>query len=149
MTTGRAVSEPELRARIAELAEQVRRLSAARRPPPAREPLAARADAVAVDVIAMAERAAAEIRASARREAARLGGRAPDELPAGSGELLVDTVGRQRVALGALAAEADRIGHSAAVLRDQLRALEADLHRLHELLSAPGASRGTSPRRHG
>jgi hypothetical protein len=138
---------PELRAQIEALAEQVRRLgdrgdpvaAAAAAPARAREPLASRTDEIAGDVIATAERAAAEIRESGRREAARIARRRAGDEPS-----LPDLVSRQRHALAVLAAEAERIGQSAQILREQVRALDAELQRVHALLSGPGASRGTS-----
>jgi cell division protein FtsB len=136
---------PDLQAQVAALAEQVRRLGdrgdavTAAAAPARREPLASRTGEIAVDVIAIAERAAAEIRESARREAARIASRRSDDEPS-----LPDVVSRQRHALAALAAEVERIEHSAEILREQVRLLDTELHRVHALLSGPGASCDTS-----
>jgi hypothetical protein len=143
---------PQLRAQIAALAEQVRRLSiheqapiaAAATPaalvgdvealPPPVAPLDAHAALLAVEVIAMAERAADQIRARAEREAERI--RAERGLPTAEAELL-GILRRQRAALAVLAGENERLGQSAEIIRGQLRVLEGELAAVHEFLGTP------------
>jgi len=155
---------PELRAQIAALAEQVRRLRVREVPAASAapvtgardEPLVPGDDAPSIDVIAMAERAASEIREAARLAAERI--RA--ERPAPTGDLAA-LLRRERATLALLAAETERIEQSVEALRSQVRALEAELAQLGEIVGAtsrpapfrvasgPDASRGTSPRPRG
>lgn len=121
----------ELRARINDLAEQVRRLSAddrAAAPPPA-------TGLLGTDVIAMAERAAEEIRANARREAARVQLRRPHDAPELANALL-GAVTRERQAIAVVAAEVERLGHCAEQLRTHVRLLEDELGRIDGFLRA-------------
>jgi hypothetical protein len=121
----------ELRRRISELAEQVRRLSA--HDPPLAP--GAPTDVLASDVIAMAERAAEEIRANARREAARVALGHAHDAPA-LASVLVGAVARQRETIAVLAAEIERLGQSAEQLLTHVRVLEDELGRIDAFLRA-------------
>jgi hypothetical protein len=151
-----ADATPELRAQIAALAEQVRRLT---EPAPSASAAPAvtvetRADPLAGELIALAEHVANEIRDSARREAARIRTHPPDSVPDAMPEVLA-ALRRQRETVSALAAEVGRLEQDAGILRARVRALEAELSQLDEILatpgtaSPPGASPGTSPHRRG
>jgi hypothetical protein len=166
---------PELRAQIAALAEQVRRLAeaqAAKRPcgvaephasgaqgepyPPPAELTIPRPDPLAVDIIAMAERAAAEIRETAQREAERIQSARPERPRAAVTDLL-GILRRQGAAISVLDAEIERLAQTVEGLRAQARALEAELAQVHAIFgtspreaawitsSGPAASPGTSP----
>src|ERR1700733_11349165 len=115
-----APDSPELRRQVAVLAGQVRALGAHVTPVSAaveRSP----EDRSAERTIAAAERAAAEIRESAMREAERIraGGAAPSDEGAG----LLAGARRQRQTLVVIAAEIERLEHTTAILRAQLRLL--------------------------
>ena len=130
-----APDSPELRRRVAVLAAQVRELGA--RATPA-------ADTSAERMIAAAERAAAKIRESAQREAERI--RAGSVTPAAEGAELLASARRQRHTLAVIAAEIERLEHSAGILRTQLRSLEGELANMVRALSVPAALPGTSRR---
>lgn len=138
-----APDSPELRRQVALLAGQVRELGA-RVSPAGEAPQRTSAAKTAERTIAAAERAAAEIRESAMREAQRIragGARSGDE----EAELLA-SARRQRETLAAIAAEIERLEHSAGILRTQLRSLEGELTNIVRVLSGPAASPGTSRR---
>lgn len=136
----RVLSDEELRAKVAELAEQVRRLADGRAPelehrtpagengfgpaaprPPQADDLAERNRGLLSTVIETAELAAAEIRAAAEREAATIRERAQSAI--GDADRALARYGE---ALEALSAERERIERSASELRAQAVALEAD-----------------------
>lgn len=129
-----ARGSPEVRARVAVLAGQVRELRAGATPGRA-EPQPPRASAE--PMIAAAERAAAEIRRSALREARRIreGSVAPVDEPAG----LPTSARRQRHTAEVIAAEIERLEHSMAVLRTRLQSFEGELADMTENLSGPAA----------
>jgi hypothetical protein len=124
----------ELRARVSDLAEAVRRLSGDERreaPDPATDPLA-------TDLIAMAERAAEEIRENARREAALVGmRRAHDATELASA--LLSAIARERQTIAVLAADVERLGQCAEQMRKHVRLLEGELGRIDAFLRAATA----------
>lgn len=87
----------------------------------------------------MAEAAAGEIRASAEREAQRIREVVANDASERVAELLAIIAGQCESVAG-LSAEAQRIEHSAATLREQARALEADLQVMLRALSAVAAT---------
>jgi flagellin-like hook-associated protein FlgL len=141
----RELSGEDLRAKVAELAEQVRRLANGSQPPGAGAPAApafaasngdagaskpaanateefARQSAGLLQaVIETAELAAAEIRAGAEREAAGIRERATAAI--GEADAALE---RYREALTALGKETERIKDAVAALREQAVALEAE-----------------------
>ena len=138
-----APDSPELRRQVALLAGQVRELGARVTPTGAaaeRRPAATSAERT----IAAAERAAAEIRASAMREAERI--RSGSAGPGDEGGELLACARRQRQTLVVIAAEIERLEHTAGILRTQLRSLEGELTHMIGALNGPAASPGTSRR---
>ena len=135
-----------MRRAVAELAGQVRELGARVAGATAERQTGPDPEAVATAelMLAAAERAAAQIREAAQREAARI--RAANPASAHDATGVLATTRRQRQMLAVLAAEIERIEHSAAILRGQLRSLEAELANMVEALSRPAVSRGTSRR---
>ena len=138
-----APDSPELRRQVAVLAGQVRELGAHVRPAGAaveRRPAGTSAERT----IAAAERAAAEIRESAMREAERI--RAGSATPSDEGAGLLACARRQRQTMVVIAAEIERLEHTTAILRTQLRSLESELTHMVGAFSGPAASPGTSRR---
>jgi hypothetical protein len=86
-------------------------------------------------ILAMAEAAADEIRASAEREAQRIREVVANDASERVAELLA-IIASQCESVAGLTAEAERIEHSAVVLREQARALEADLQVMLSAVSA-------------
>jgi hypothetical protein len=101
-----------------------------RAPQPAAPPAA-----TAESILAMAEAAADEIRASAEREAERIREVVANDASRRVAELLA-IIASQCESVSGLTAEAERIEHSAVVLREQARALEADLQIMLTAVSA-------------
>jgi uncharacterized coiled-coil protein SlyX len=141
---------PDLEQRIAALAAQVRTLAqrftvtppessaaqAAHAPSPvhgpdvaseASSPSPARAPGIMNAIVVAAEAAAGEIRASAEREAQLIRAAADPVGAIGGIHALRDTIARQRETLAGLAAETTRVERSAAILRAQVCALEAEM----------------------
>jgi flagellar biosynthesis/type III secretory pathway protein FliH len=135
-----APDTPEMRDAVTALAAQVRALGA-RVTGATTERQDPHVVAAAERMLAAAERAAAQIRESAQREAERIRAAGPPRAHDATGLIV-----RQRHTLAALAAEIERIEHSAATLRAQLHSLETELANMVEALSRPAASRGTSRR---
>jgi len=138
-----APTSPELRRQVAVLAQQVRELGA-RATTTAGRGAPNAAGTSAERMIAAAERAAAEIRESAQREAERI--RAGSVTPAEEAAGLLGSARRQRHTLAVIAAEIERLEHSAGILRTQLRSLDAELANMIGALNGPAASPGTSRR---
>jgi hypothetical protein len=86
-------------------------------------------------IVVAAEAAAGEIRASAEREAQLIRATA-DRGPIGSIRALRDTIARQSETLAGLAAESTRVERSAAILRAQVRALEAEMQQALSVVEA-------------
>jgi uncharacterized coiled-coil protein SlyX len=149
---------PDLEQRIAALAAQVRTLAqrftgvppessaaGAAHPPSqvhgpdaaskASSPSRAGSTGITNAIVAAAEAAAGEIRASAEREAQLIRATA-DRGPIGSISALRDTLARQRETLAGLAAETTRVERSAAILRAQVRALEAEMQQALTVVDA-------------
>jgi hypothetical protein len=78
-------------------------------------------------IVVAAEAAAGEIRASAEREAQLIRAAADPVGAIGGIHALRDTIARQRETLAGLAAETTRVERSAAILRAQVCALEAEM----------------------
>jgi hypothetical protein len=106
-------------------------------PPPAaaRETFAERSSHLVESVVTLAELAAVEIRASAEIEAAAVRARSAEKLSASSTGHLLTLLERQRNMLAALAAQTERLEQAAAVLRAQIRALQAEREHIAEVLS--------------
>lgn len=152
-------TSPDLEQRIAALAAQVRTLAqrfavtppessaaqAAHAPPLVHGPDVAsetsspsptRAPAIMNAIVVAAEAAAEEIRASAEREAQLIRATADRGGAIGSVRALRDTLVRQRETLAGLAAETTRVERSAAILRAQVRALEAEMQQALTVVDA-------------
>jgi hypothetical protein len=104
-------------------------------PPAARETFAERSSHLVESVVTLAELAAVEIRASAEVEAAAVRARSAEKLSASSTGHLLTLLERQRNMLAALAAQTERLEQAAAVLRAQIRALQAEREHIAEVLS--------------
>ncbi|MGD0981499.1 MAG: hypothetical protein ABR946_08450 [Solirubrobacteraceae bacterium] len=87
-------------------------------------------------IVVAAEAAAEEIRASAEREAQLIRATADRGGAIGSVRALRDTLVRQRETLAGLAAETTRVERSAAILRAQVRALEAEMQQALTVVDA-------------
>jgi hypothetical protein len=87
-------------------------------------------------VIALAELAAIEIRASAEVEAAAIRARSHERLSSPATTQILTLVERQRRMLEALAAQTGRLEQAGAVIRAQIRALEAEHEHLSELVAS-------------
>ena len=87
-------------------------------------------------VIALAELAAIEIRAGAEVEAAAIRARSHERLASPATVQMLTLVERQRRMLEALAAQTDRLEQAGAVIRAQIRALEAEHEHLSEIVAA-------------
>jgi chromosome segregation ATPase len=136
---GRASAPRDLQGQIAALAAQVRRLAERRQQAAvaargAAEQSDATVEALGETILATAEAVAAEIRASAEREAQRLREGTAREADRRSAALRA-ILAQHRESLAALTAEADRIEHSAALLRAQTRALQAELMAIEESIA--------------
>jgi hypothetical protein len=104
-------------------------------PAAARETFAERSSHLVESVVTLAELAAVEIRASAEVEAAAVRARSAEKLSASSTGHLLTLLERQRNMLAALAAQTERLEQAAAVLRAQIRALQAEREHIAEVLS--------------
>ena len=105
------------------------------------ESFAERSSRLVESVVALAELAAIEIRASAEFEAAAIRARSQERLSSPATAKMLALVERQRRMLDALAAETARLEQAGAVIRAQIRALEAE----HEYLSEMVASTSRTP----
>jgi hypothetical protein len=104
-------------------------------PAAARETFAERSSHLVESVVTLAELAAVEIRASAEVEAAAVRASSAERTAASSTGQLVVLLERQRNMLAALAAQTERLEQAAAVLRAQIRALQAEREHIADVLS--------------
>lgn len=112
--------------------------------------LAERSDRLVESVITLAEMAAAEIRASARLQAAAIRAGASGRLTAPATSEVLMLLDRQRRMLSALSAQTERLERNAAVVRAQIRALDAERRHMRDILAprpqgAPQPSPQTQP----
>ncbi len=103
--------------------------------PTAGETFAQTSSRLIASVVTLAELAAVEIRASAEVEAAAIRTRAAERLSASTSAQLLALLERQRNMLAALSSQTDRLEQSAAVLRAQVAALEAEREHIAEVLA--------------
>lgn len=111
-------------------------------PPPsaATGTFAERSSQLIESVVTLAELAAVEIRACAEIEAAAVRARSAEKLSASTTGHLVVLLERQRNMLAALSAQTERLEQAGAVLRAQIRALQAEREHIADVLSdAQGA----------
>jgi hypothetical protein len=106
----------------------------------ARETFAERSSHLVESVVTLAELAAVEIRASAEVEAAAVRASSAERTAASSTGQLVVLLERQRNMLAALAAQTERLEQAAAVLRAQIRALEAEREHIADVLNRSQAA---------
>jgi hypothetical protein len=99
------------------------------------ETLAERHARLIASVVALAELAAVEIRTSAEVEAATIRARASEQLSESTINHLVTLLERQRRMIEALAAQTDRLEGAGAILRAQIRALDAERQHIYEILA--------------
>jgi hypothetical protein len=104
-------------------------------PAAARETFAERSSHLVESVVTLAELAAVEIRASAEVEAAAVRASSAERTAASSTGQLVVLLERQRNMLAALAAQTERLEQAAAVLRAQIRALQAEREHIADVLN--------------
>lgn len=102
----------------------------------AAETFADRSSRLIESVITLAELAAVEIRAGAELEAAAIRERAAERGRAPATSQLLALLERQRQMLAALSAQTDRLDEAGAVVRAQIRALEAEREHIQELVDA-------------
>jgi hypothetical protein len=97
---------------------------------------AERSNSLVASVLTLAELAAVEIRANAEVQAAEIRARSSEQISAQSATHLLALLERQRLMLAALAAQTDRLEQAGAVLRAQIRALDAERQHIQEILAA-------------
>ena len=95
-----------------------------------------RSSTLVASVVALAELAAIEIRTGAEIEAAAIRAQSRERLNEPSTSHLLALLERQRLMLAALAAQTDRLERAGAVLRAQIRALEAEREHISEMLES-------------
>jgi hypothetical protein len=104
--------------------------------PAARESFTDHTSRLVASVVTLAELAAVEIRASAEVEAAAIRAQTSERISAATTNHLVTLLERQRQMLAALATQTDRLERASAVLRAQIRALEAEREHIAEVLAS-------------
>jgi hypothetical protein len=95
-----------------------------------------RSSTLVASVVALAELAAIEIRTGAEIEAAAIRAQSRERVNEPSTSHLLALLERQRLMLAALAAQTDRLERAGAVLRAQIRALEAEREHISEMLES-------------
>lgn len=98
--------------------------------------LSDRSSRLIASVISLAELAAAEIRTSAELEAAMIRARSAEQAGTATTDHLLTLLERQRRMVAGLAEQTERLDQASAVLRAQIRALEAERQHIHEVLAA-------------
>jgi hypothetical protein len=105
------------------------------------ETFADRSSRLVASVVTLAQLAAVEIRANAEVEAAAIRAHSRDRLSDPTSSQLVALLDRQRRLLAGLAEQTARLEQTSAVLRAQIRALEAEREQIEAIIAA---SRSTS-----
>ncbi len=100
------------------------------------ETFAEHSSRLVASVVTLAELAAIEIRASAEVEAATIRARSSERLSTPTTSHLLMLLERQRHMLAALSAQTERVEQAGAVLRAQIRALEAEREHIYEILAS-------------